>query len=68
MSTTQRYWLLFSPGLILMTFFFGIGGFLFLFIPSYFVYQAHRRGWGIVKTTLLALALIYVGLGLHSYT
>lgn len=61
MSITQRYWLMFAPGLILMGFFFGLAGFLFLFLPSYLVYQGHLRGWSIWRITWVSACLLFFG-------
>jgi len=59
MTPTQRYWLMFSPGLILSGFFFGLGGMLFFFVPTFFVYQAHRLEWSILKSTVIFAALLF---------
>lgn len=56
-SITKRYWVIFWPWLVLMGFVFGAGGLLFFFCPSYYIYQAHRRKWTLLKTSALAVIL-----------
>ena len=61
MSITQRYWMVWTPGLILAGFLGGVPGLLSLFIPSYMAYYGHRKEWSVGKfaglATLVMLAL-----------
>ncbi len=68
MSITQRYWLTFAPALILMGFFFGVGGFLFVFLPTYVIYQGHRRDWSIWRMTWVSASLLFFGTWLVAVT
>jgi hypothetical protein len=56
MTITQRYWLVWSPGLILAGF-FSVGLMLALFIPSYLAYYGHRKEWSIGKFALVATGI-----------
>ena len=60
MSVTQRYWLVWSPGLIVAGFFGGAFGFAALFIPSYAAYYAHRKEWGVGRFALVATTVMPV--------
>mgnify|MGYP003479459599 CR=1 FL=1 len=69
MSITQRYWLVWAPGLILAGFFGGGLGFATLFLPSYMAYYGHRKEWGIGKfalaATLIMLVLFFIATARH---
>ncbi len=64
MSITQRYWLVWSPGLILAGFLGGVPGLLTIFIPTYTAYYGHRKEWGVAKfagvATLIAFVLLFL--------
>lgn len=66
MSITQRYWLVWAPGLILAGF-FSLWMFFALFIPSYLAYYGHRKEWSVGKfawvASLIALALFFLATG-----
>jgi hypothetical protein len=61
MSIARRYWLVWSPALILAGFIGGMFGLAALFIPSFAAYYGHRKKWGVGKfagvATLATLAL-----------
>jgi hypothetical protein len=57
MSITQRYWLVWAPGLILAGFFVGLPGLLALFVPSYTAYYGHRKEWSVGKFALVATGI-----------
>ena len=63
MSITQRYWLVWSPGLILAGFLGGVTLLFAFFIPSYFCYYAHRKEWTLAqfawRAPLFAFALLW---------
>jgi hypothetical protein len=61
MSITQRYWLIWSPELILAGFVLGIPGLLAMFVPSYLAYYGHRKEWGVGKFAAVA-TLVMLGL------
>lgn len=58
MSITQKYWLVWSPGLILAGFFLGIPGLLALFMPSYLAYYGHHKDWSIGRFALAATGVM----------
>lgn len=58
MSITQRYWLVWSPGLVLAGF-FSVQLMIALFIPSYLAYYAHRKEWTIGQFAWRATAMAF---------
>ncbi len=56
MSITQRYWLVWAPGLILAGF-FSVQLMIAVFIPSYLAYYGHRKEWSVGKFALVATGI-----------
>jgi hypothetical protein len=57
-SITQRYWLIWSPGLILAGF-FSVQLMIAFFLPSYFCYYAHRKEWTLAQFAWRAFVVAF---------